>query len=365
MRRRRWFPLALLAAIAIAGCGAPLPATNLPVMREVMPVAEFPPLRDYRGAVDVDLADSGLDQSKLADIARAEQIDFVTLANPAKPGRTDFGVSGYTGNIVFIPGGAFHAAGGTIIGANLQAPIQPNLSPSDLIAAIHDQGGIAIAADPAKFAAPTAYALADAMEVYNQQAAWDAQSPAAMRLRGFFTEADRLFTDLDVRSEKDFAAYDTMAAAGRVTLLAGFGAPENMSVVDANVGTFEQWFMVYTTHLLAPERAGGPLLDAMRQGHCYVSFDLLGYVGAFVFYAQNGAAKILMGGRVPLAPGLALKAQLPAKADRIVLYRNGAEAASAIDAATFEFAPKSPGAYRIEAYRQGRMWILSNPVYVR
>ena len=47
------------------------------------------------------------------------------------------------------------------------------------------------------------------------------------------------------------------------------------------------------------------------------------------------------------------------------MLQNGAEVASAENATTLDFAPKSTGAYRIEAYRGGRMWILSNPVYVR
>jgi hypothetical protein len=47
------------------------------------------------------------------------------------------------------------------------------------------------------------------------------------------------------------------------------------------------------------------------------------------------------------------------------MLQNGTEVASAANASTLEFAPKSPGAYRIEAYRSGKMWILSNPVYVR
>lgn len=73
----------------------------------------------------------------------------------------------------------------------------------------------------------------------------------------------------------------------------------------------------------------------------------------------------MMGDEVHLAPGLTLKTELPAPADRIAMYQDGAEVASADIASTLEFAPKSPGAYRIEAYRSGKLWILSNPLYVR
>ena len=74
--------------------------------------------------------------------------------------------------ILFIAGGAFEIGGSKIVGVNLHELIKTNLAPNDLIAAIHDQGGLAIAADPAKFASSEDYALADAMEVYNARSAW-------------------------------------------------------------------------------------------------------------------------------------------------------------------------------------------------
>jgi len=56
-----------------------------------------------------------------------------------------------------------------------------------------------------------------------------------------------------------------------------------------------------------------------------VSFDYLGYVGAFAFFAQDGETKTMMGDEVQSAPSVTLKAELPAQADRIAMYRNGAE----------------------------------------
>jgi hypothetical protein len=66
-----------------------------------------------------------------------------------------------------------------------------------------------------------------------------------------------------------------------------------------------------------------------------------------------------------MAPGMVLKAELPDAADRIAMYLNGAEVASVENAKNLAFAPKSTGAYRVEAYRGGHLWILSNPVYLR
>ena len=365
MRPRRLRFLAALASLAIAGCSAPLPSTELPPARFVSAAPEFPGLRDYRGIVDLRIKPSGLDQSAISDLAKAAQIDFIALGDPVKPGDSDFGIGGFTSDILFIPGGAFDISGGEIVGLNLHSAIAPNLSANDLIAAIHDQGGLAVAADPAKFSSSADYALADAIEVYNQRAVWSAQSAATLYLRAMLFGSDRFFSTLDVRPDANLALYDKMTAGARVAMVAGLGQAEDLPVFGTKVGTLQQLFLFYTTHFIARERDTAPLLEALRLGHSYASFDYLGYVGAFAFFAQNGETKTMMGDEVQSAPALTLKAELPAQADRIVMYRNGAEVASAENAIKLEFAPKSTGAYRVEAYRNGRIWILSNPLYVR
>jgi hypothetical protein len=303
--------------------------------------------------VDLRIKPSGLDQSAVADLAKAAQIDFIVLGDPVKPGDSDFGIGGFTSDILFIPGGAFDIGGGQIVAVNLHSAIAPNLTANDLIAAIHDQGGLAIAAEPAKFSSPADYALADAIEVYNQRSVWTAQNATTLYLRAMFFGIDRFLSSLDVRPDANLALYDKMTSGARVTMLAGFGQADELAVFGTKVGTLQQLFLFYTTHFIARERDS------------YASFDYLGYVGAFAFFAQNGETKTMMGDEVQSAPSLTLKAELPAQADRIVMYRNGAEIASAENAIKLESAPKSPGAYRVEAYRNGRMWILSNPVYVR
>ncbi len=371
-RRTSAFVRVLIALFTIgfaAGCSAPLPSTELPPTRLVAPALEFPGLRDYRGIIDCRMNAAGLDETKVADLARTAQIDFVTIGDPVRPGQSNYGVGGFTSQILFIPGATFKVDGGEIVGVNLRQPIDASPAPTELIGAIHDQGALAIAADPAGFKSSGDYALADAMEVYNQNAAFAAANPSALYWRAIFYQTDHFLLALEPHPDANLALYDTMTAGARVTLLAGMGAPDNFSVMGTKVGTFEQLFLFYTTHLLARERGIDPLMDAMRRGHAYVSFDLLGYVGEFAFFAQSGdaktGAKTMMGDEVHLEPGLVLKTELPANADRIVMLKDGAQVASASDAMDLEFSPTAAGAYRVEAWRRGHLWILSNPVYVR
>ncbi len=357
--------IGLLMLVAAAGCSAPLPTTQLPPTRLVAPALEFPELRDYRGIVDCPIKAAGLDESAIADLARNAQIDFVTIADPAVSGVSDYGIGGFTNQILFIPGAAFRVDGGEIVGLNLRQPIDASRPAAELIGAIHDQGALAIAADPGAFKSPADYALADAMEVYNQNDSFAAASPTTLYWRAMFLQTDRFLLDLAPRPDANLARYDTMTAGARVTLVAGMGAPDNLSVMGSKVGTFEQLFLFYTTHLLARERDADALMDAMHRGHVYVSFDILGYVGEFAFFAQTGDSRTMMGDEVHLETGLTLKAELPANANRIVMLKDGTQVASADDAMDLEYAPKAAGAYRVEAWRRGHLWIISNPVYVR
>lgn len=356
--------IGLLILVAAAGCSAPLPTTQLPPTRLVAPALEFPELRDYRGVVDCRMKAAGLDESAIADLARNAQIDFVTIGDPAGPNSGDYGIGGFTNQILFIPGAAFRVDGGEIVGVNLHQPIDTSRPAAELIGAIHDQGALAIAADPGGFKSAADYALADAMEVYNQNESFIAASSTTLYWRAMFLQTDRFLLGL-ARPDANLALYDTMTAGARVTLVAGMGAPDNLSVMGSKVGTFEQLFLFYTTHLLARERDVDALMDAMHRGHAYVSFDILGYVGEFAFFAQTGNTRTMMGDEVRLETGLTLKAELPANANRIVILKDGTQVASADDAMDLEYAPKATGAYRVEAWRRGHLWIISNPVYVR
>jgi hypothetical protein len=357
--------LAVAAAILLPACSAPLPSTELPPGRFVAPALEFPQLRDYRGIVDLRTANTKMDQSAVADLAKTTQIDFIILADRAKPGASSYGIGGFTSDILFIPGASFPVDQGQIIAVDPREPIDPSIPSSDLVAAIHDKGGVALAAAPAQFKSAGDYALADGIEVYNQRDSWLSQNQSTLYWRAMFRSTDTFLLDLVPRPDDNLAIYDKLASGGRVALVAGMGPPDNLAVAGSTVGTLQQLFLFYTTHLLSPERSIDPMVDALRRGHAYVSFDILGYVGQFAFFARDGDTKTMMGDEVHTSPTLKLEAELPDKAEKIVLLRDGDQVASADNSENLEFAPTDPGTYRIEAYRKGHIWILSNPVYVR
>jgi hypothetical protein len=109
------------------------------------------------------------------------------------------------------------------------------------------------------------------------------------------------------------------------------------------------------------------LLDALKQGHCYIGFDVLGDTKGFSFSAGGK----IQGDEVKLTDGLSLNVTVP-EDSHIVLLKDGQKVSEGESTKQLAFAPKEPGAYRVEVFLDSlgepfdRLpWILSNPIYVR
>jgi len=104
--------------------------------------------------------------------------------------------------------------------------------------------------------------------------------------------------------------------------------------------------------------------DALRAGHAYLAIELATEVKDFVFMAEDGKQALgIMGDEVTFQPNLQLTAVLPAVAE-LTLFRNGEPVDHTIGQA-WQIPVTQPGAYRVEATRHTKPWIISNPIYVR
>jgi hypothetical protein len=107
--------------------------------------------------------------------------------------------------------------------------------------------------------------------------------------------------------------------------------------------------------------------ETLDAGRVYVSFDWLCDPTGFVYHAKQGDKTFEMGSEVPFSAGLALEAEAPLPAN-FRLIRNGKEVSNSVSR-TFKHAVTEPGNYRLEAWvnlpQEPKVWILSNPIYVR
>jgi hypothetical protein len=134
-----------------------------------------------------------------------------------------------------------------------------------------------------------------------------------------------------------------------------------------------RYFAMLQTHLLLPSAPAGDLAadrtavnEALGEGRCYLSFEALAPGRGFRFWAEGDAHAAPMGARVD--PGRWTMRAVAPRPARLRLLRDGTPVHEA-EGHRLEHRIDEDGAYRVEARllddERGRLWLVSNPVYVR
>jgi hypothetical protein len=349
---------------------------------------------DYRGVIHVHTALGGHSTGNFAELisaAKANQLDFVIMTEHPQ---SEFDTSAMTLNgahegVLFINGNEVATANGDrlllIPGSSLAASM--NTQPTqEIIEKQKAAGGLALAAYPAESQNWQSTSV-DGVEIYNLFTNARKYKP----LIGFFdglwsygSYPDLMFANFFERPAENLNRWDQTITARhrRLVAIAGNDAHSNIGL-NLNDASGKQWlgikldpyvrsFHTVRTHVLIPPDKGltrESLLEAISQGHCYVSFDLFADPGGFSFAVTAVPPKI-MGDEIAFAGGLRLQTSAPL-ASRFVLVKDGAvmEQKSGLAA---EFSIGAAGSYRLEVYldslpspAKGQPWILSNPIYIR
>ena len=131
-----------------------------------------------------------------------------------------------------------------------------------------------------------------------------------------------------------------------------------------------------STHVLAPELTEQSVRDALAAGHAYVAHDWMADPSGSKFYASRGAGDLekpkpvaIMGDEVKHSEDLWLNAEFPVNA-LIRVLKDGKEISRTDERVlAHRQAVIEPGVYRVEAWLQvddeDRLWVYSNPIYVR
>jgi hypothetical protein len=258
--------------------------------------------------------------------------------------------------------------------------------PQRLIDAVRSAGGSAFLAHPYDPAAPLVH------EEALGWVDWDVRGFAGLEIWNYMSEfksylhtrADMLlyalFPSLAISGpdRETLALWDRLLAEGRQ--VAAVGGPDahghsySMGLLRKVVFPYEYLFRAVTVHVLLEKTAGDAeadgraVADALARGRGWVAYDLPKSTRGFRFWAEGGADSAGPGDEIPFAPGLRLRAELPAPAAWRIL-RAGHGTADRGSGARASCLPPGPGAYRLEARRRfrgrWRGWIFSNPIYIR
>ena len=134
---------------------------------------------------------------------------------------------------------------------------------------------------------------------------------------------------------------------------------------------YETAFKTIANHLLLtkpldknPVKAKRQILEALRAGRLYVSFDFWDDPTDFSFEIDNGQKTALMGEEIKLgAEKTELVVSVPEEALINVFWNGESIHEDENDEVLIEIS--QPGVYRVEAMRDNLTWVLSNAIWVR
>ena len=173
--------------------------------------------------------------------------------------------------------------------------------------------------------------------------------------------------------------WDELHSLGRRIVAVGgsdaHALPARLGPLRRTLFPFELHFRAINTHLMIPKPLSGDMfedrrliLEALRQGHAFIGYDLPHPTRGFRFSAQGRDGAAIMGDGTHCQNGVTLQIRLPIRTE-CRLIKDGKPIKTWKNRENCTYITAEPGVYRVEVYinylGRRRGWIYSNPIYVR
>ncbi len=343
---------------------------------------------DYRGAIHCHstYSDGTGTVEEVMKAANDVGLDFVLLTDHDSLKAADEGQEKWHGSSLLICGTEITPANNHLIAfgdERLQGlESLREKSPQEIIDAVNGQGWFGFLAHPdspgnKRFQIPSAKWLEWGVQNYAGMGLWDLMSDWQAQL-------DR--DDVSMEMYTDFASWltgprqDTIARWDelcRSRKVVGIGEVDNHRYAKEFNGQtiqifpYDVAFRTVINHVLLDRplekdyaKARRQVLQALRQGSLYISFDFWDDPTEFNFEVDNGDTVGGMGQEIALGEEKTeLVVMLPDEAIVNVFHNGESIHEDEADEVLLEIT--EPGVYRIEAMRNDLTWILSNPIWVK
>ncbi len=368
----------------------------------------FPGYTEYRGVMHVHTFLGGHSTGTFDELIKAandNDLDFVVMTEHYDQNydTSALTLNGKYGKTLFVNGQEVDTNDGgrfLMLPGSAESPAFAKLDSKTFLEKIHSEGRIAINNYPDRNR--SGIAGFDGMEAYSlhinfkQANIFTAVGDILWSLGSY---PEPMIASYLRRNDEYLGIYDRVASEQRLLLTAGADAHSNKGYYLASddegnrhfgfkLDPYETVFRIVRMHVLL--ESGTPqtresIIEALRRGHAYVGFDVLGDTSGFRFWAEPSSGSVqppataggadagrrIMGDEIALGDGAKLSAAVPVPA-RMAVLRNGVKVAEFSESREFSLNVSEPGTYRVEAYldRLGEPfdkapWIMSNPIYVR
>ena len=378
------------------------------------PAREIPGYVEYKGVMHVHTFLGGHSTGTFEELIKAanapnNRLDFVVMTEHYEKeyDTSELTLNGVYGKTLFINGQEVDTNDGgrfLLLPGSPESPAFAKLDSKTFLDKVHSEGRIAINNYPDRnrsgvggFDGIEAYSLHINLKQANLLTAigdvlW-AFGPYPEETIATYLRPNRQYLE----------TYDQIASSQRLLLTAGADAHSNKGYYlladdEGNkhfgfkLDPYETVFRIVRMHVLL--ESGTPItresvIEALRRGHAFVGFDVLGDTSGFRFWAEphSGSSvrstaiaggndtpdreRRIMGDDIDLGSGVGLSAATPG-ASRIVVLKNGSKVAEFPNVTEMSVNITETGTYRVEVYLDQlgepfdrTPWIMSNPIYVR
>ncbi len=270
----------------------------------------------------------------------------------------------------------------SIVGARHASPLQQGQTQGSapttqqIIDRIHAQGGFAVVAHPIGSRTPWRnwhVRGIDGLEIYNFAYAFYLQNKFKLLLKASFltpgaflrsaAKPKHLALNLWEERMKRERALDPVGAR-RPVALGGTDAHLHYKWLGFKPENFLLYFQSITMIVEAKELTEQAVLKALFEGKSFLAFEGRGPANQFRFQARRGSQVFGMGERIFRDAGNPVRFTVKApKSSEMKLIRNG-KTLSQKKGFELSVTQGETGTYRVEVSREGKPWIISNPIYV-
>lgn len=369
---RAWIALAPLLPL--------LPACSI-FTTMLWPVGGFPDQRplpvagttlfDWKGVVHCHSYLSPDSEGTVEEIRAAcesAHIDFLVMTDHQSEASIAKGVRGKLGNTLFLVGSEVRApGGGSMLSFPLQKPLRRWVNRGAMVAEAGRQGAIVLIGHAEEWKDWDVPGLAG-VEIVNLHAGARGASKVKIALTLLFLPMRCLMGAVSVADPKVFANWDAQLQKHHPLAPVG-GADAHANVhafgpLGGTLGTYREFFLAISTHVLAETCDEASIVEAVKKGRTYVSFDVFHEGSGFDFRAVDGEGIHLPGDTVHASPRLALSVRTPAHGE-IQLLRDG-KVVSRKRAQELVLQNPAPGIYRVQVFTSSRRpWLFSSTIRVR
>jgi hypothetical protein len=331
--------------------------------------------------VHTTLSDGGGTPDEVVAAAQRAGLGFLAITDhnnlEAKP------VEGYHGGVLVLVGSELSTTAGHLLGLGIRDPVYRfSGGARDGLEDIRDLGGAAFAAHPTSPRDDFRWTGWDlpgpwGLELLNGDSEWRRASWGRLaRLGGLYLLNPRyaLLSGLTAPTEA-LGRWDGLLAHRDVAGIVGADAHSRAPLTRnraVRLPSYEALFALARNHVVLPAPLSGDaakdglaIVEALSNGHTYVSLDALAPADAISFTAESEGRHWTMGETVPAGPEVRLRAggRMPA-GTRLLLLRDGQRLLESAPPLTAKV--PGPGVYRVEARVPGWEvpWVVTNPIYV-